>query len=124
MTYGVFCQVRLNQRYYDETSFLDAGIAHEEVYFLDGTVPPPHVLYKFIAVCEATSGAVAVHCKVGCKCDAPFMQIAVALPCRSARQIVCLLSILNVTVPIIGFVWAQVGLTQMYVRIAAKKSQR
>lgn len=90
LTYGVFCQVRLNQRYYDETSFLDAGIAHEEAYFLDGTVPPPHVLYKFIAVCEATSGAVAVHCKVGLKCDAPsIFKFPITLPCRPAWQIMC-----------------------------------
>lgn len=56
--------MRLNKKYYDEKMFLDAGIDHVEAYFLDGSVPPPNVLRQFIAACETTPGAVAVHCKV------------------------------------------------------------
>lgn len=57
-------QVRLNKKYYDEKLFLDAGIDHVEAYFVDGSVPPPNVLRQFIAACENSPGAVAVHCKV------------------------------------------------------------
>lgn len=59
-------QVRLNKKYYDEQEFLDAGIDHLDAYFVDGSVPPPSVLRQFMATCEATPGAIAVHCKVWC----------------------------------------------------------
>lgn len=55
----------MNKKYYDERLFLDAGIDHLEAYFPDGSVPPPNIVRQFIAACEATPGAVAVHCKVG-----------------------------------------------------------
>ncbi|CBJ27072.1 conserved unknown protein [Ectocarpus siliculosus] len=63
--HNVTLVVRLNKKYYDEGLFLDAGIDHLEAYFLDGSVPPPSVIRQFIAACEATPGAVAVHCKAG-----------------------------------------------------------
>lgn len=58
-------QIRLNKKYYDEQLFLDAGIDHLEAYFPDGSVPPPNIVRQFISACEATPGAVAVHCKAG-----------------------------------------------------------
>ncbi|CAN0589506.1 unnamed protein product, partial [Ectocarpus sp. 12 AP-2014] len=63
--HNVTLVVRLNKKYYDEGLFLDAGIDHLEAYFLDGSVPPPSVIRQFISACEATPGAVAVHCKAG-----------------------------------------------------------
>eukprot|EP01042_Synura_sphagnicola_P000258 gene258-267_t len=36
-----------------------------DLYYLDGSVPPPDLLNRFIQKCEETPGAVAVHCKAG-----------------------------------------------------------
>ncbi|DBA04840.1 TPA: hypothetical protein N0F65_004477 [Lagenidium giganteum] len=57
--------VRLNEKMYDERRFTRAGIAHLNLYYPDGTNPPEYILKQFIDACEATSGAVAVHCKAG-----------------------------------------------------------
>ena len=57
--------VRVNKKYYDARLFTSAGIDHSELYFLDGTTPPEHIITKFLQVCEETPGAVAVHCKAG-----------------------------------------------------------
>ena len=37
-------------RYYDERRFLNAGIKHVDMYFLDGSCPPEPILRKFIEV--------------------------------------------------------------------------
>jgi len=57
--------VRLNKKYYDSRSFSNYGIDHMELYFLDGSNPPDHILDTYLRRCEGTSGAVAVHCKAG-----------------------------------------------------------
>lgn len=57
--------VRLNKKYYNERRFKDAGIDHLDLYYLDGSNPPDHILQRFIEACENTPGAVAVHCKAG-----------------------------------------------------------
>ncbi len=57
--------VRLNKKYYDSASFTKQGIDHMDLYFLDGSNPPEHLLARFIQKSEATPGAVAVHCKAG-----------------------------------------------------------
>lgn len=57
--------VRLNKPYYDAKKFTNHGIDHMDLYFLDGSNPPDHILAKFISRCEETPGAVAVHCKAG-----------------------------------------------------------
>eukprot|EP01038_Epipyxis_sp_PR26KG_P009586 gene9586-12910_t len=57
--------VRLNKPYYDARKFTSQGIDHSEMYFIDGSNPPDHILARFIQKCEETSGAVAVHCKAG-----------------------------------------------------------
>ena len=57
--------VRLNKKYYDAKRFTAHGIDHIELYFLDGSNPPDHILAKFLQAAEATPGAVAVHCKAG-----------------------------------------------------------
>lgn len=57
--------IRLNKKYYDENKFIAAGSSFLELYYLDGSNPPIRLLNKFLAACEATSGAIAVHCKAG-----------------------------------------------------------
>ena len=57
--------VRLNKKYYDAKKFTQNGIDHMELYFLDGSNPPDHLLAKFLAKVESTDGCVAVHCKAG-----------------------------------------------------------
>ena len=42
-----------------------AGMDFLELYYLDGSNPPQRILNRFIAACEATPGAIAVHCKAG-----------------------------------------------------------
>lgn len=62
---GVTAVVRLNKKYYNERRFMHVAIAHHDMYYLDGSNPPEHILQRFLAVTEATSGAIAVHCKAG-----------------------------------------------------------
>uniref|UniRef100_K3WHJ0 protein-tyrosine-phosphatase n=1 Tax=Globisporangium ultimum (strain ATCC 200006 / CBS 805.95 / DAOM BR144) TaxID=431595 RepID=K3WHJ0_GLOUD len=57
--------VRLNEKQYDEARFMRAGIQHLDLEFPDGGNPPEFILNQFIAACEQTPGAVAVHCKAG-----------------------------------------------------------
>ena len=57
--------VRLNKKYYDSRSFTNNGIDHIDLYFLDGSNPPDHILTKFLSLAEGTDGALAVHCKAG-----------------------------------------------------------
>jgi len=57
--------VRLNKSSYDGRKFSNNGIEHMELYFVDGSNPPDHILAKFLTKCEETTGAIAVHCKAG-----------------------------------------------------------
>ncbi len=57
--------VRLNKKYYDSRKFTSQGIDHMELYFIDGSNPPDHLLAKFLDRAESTDGAIAVHCKAG-----------------------------------------------------------
>ena len=57
--------VRLNKKYYDAKRFTNHGINHIDLYFIDGSNPPDHILNKFLQVSEETRGAIAVHCKAG-----------------------------------------------------------
>lgn len=61
---GVTAVIRLNKKYYNEKRFLAAGIDHHDMYYLDGSNPPEPILQRFLATCEQTPGAIAVHCKV------------------------------------------------------------
>lgn len=57
--------VRLNNKFYDEHKFLQAGIDHLDLYYTDGTNPTLETLQRFLEAVEATPGVVAVHCKAG-----------------------------------------------------------
>jgi len=62
---GVTAIVRLNKKTYDRSEFLQAGLNHYDLYFLDGSVPPPSIAQRFLDICEAETGTIAVHCKAG-----------------------------------------------------------
>jgi cell division cycle 14 len=51
-------------------AFINKGIDHEDMIFVDGSTPPQHIVDQFISSCEdhfdkPDSGAIAVHCKAG-----------------------------------------------------------
>ena len=56
--------VRLCQKFYDEDIFSKAGIKHTELYFLDGSTPPPEILSSWIRLVEGPD-IIALHCKAG-----------------------------------------------------------
>nr|XP_032803026.1 dual specificity protein phosphatase CDC14A-like isoform X3 [Petromyzon marinus] len=62
---GVTTVIRLNKKIYDARRFTDAGLAHHDLFFPDGSSPSPDIVRKFCEICEGTRGAVAVHCKAG-----------------------------------------------------------
>jgi cell division cycle 14 len=55
----------LNKKYYDERKFLKYGIRVLDLYYLDGSNPPPSILDQFLREVEANEGGIAVHCKAG-----------------------------------------------------------
>ncbi|XP_028032845.1 tyrosine-protein phosphatase CDC14-like [Bombyx mandarina] len=57
--------IRLNKRSYDGNVFNNAGIAHYDLFFPDGSCPPKHILFKFLQISQESNGAIAVHCKAG-----------------------------------------------------------
>mmetsp|Transcript_13353 Transcript_13353/g.35846 ORF Transcript_13353/g.35846 Transcript_13353/m.35846 type:complete len:469 (+) Transcript_13353:77-1483(+) len=57
--------VRLNRKQYDRQRFIDQGIKHVDLYFLDGSCPPNDIINKFFHICENEPGAIGVHCKAG-----------------------------------------------------------
>lgn len=56
--------IRLNKKSYDESRFIKNGVKHEDIYFLDGSVPTDDKILKFIDIVEKEKGCIAVHCKV------------------------------------------------------------
>lgn len=63
--FGVNLVVRLNKPQYDKNKFVKAGIRHLDLYFLDGSVPEPDIIEKFLDAVEKEKGAIAIHCKAG-----------------------------------------------------------
>jgi len=58
--------VRLNEAAtYEADEFVKEGIDHVDLYFDDCTVPPKHLVDRFLALCEEREGRVAVHCLAG-----------------------------------------------------------
>lgn len=62
---NVTAVIRLNKKIYDARDFIDGGFNHYDLYFLDGSVPPPAIASRFLQICEQEKGCVAVHCKAG-----------------------------------------------------------
>ena len=61
--------IRLNEEKYDRNTFINNGIAHDDLFFIDGSTPPDDIVDKFLAVCDNhfsnSDGAIAIHCKAG-----------------------------------------------------------
>jgi cell division cycle 14 len=62
---GIGLVVRLNKKQYDRRRFMDHGLKHVDLYFLDGSCPDPEIISKFLHIVENEPTAVAVHCKAG-----------------------------------------------------------
>ncbi|XP_023321586.1 dual specificity protein phosphatase CDC14A isoform X2 [Eurytemora carolleeae] len=63
--HGVSCIVRLNKKIYDANRFVNGGFQHEDLFFIDGSTPPDHILKSFLQIAESCKGGLAVHCKAG-----------------------------------------------------------
>lgn len=63
----VQCVIRCNEIQYDAQQFRDAGIAHHELPFPDGTCPGEALMKRFLGIVEEATvdGAVAIHCRAG-----------------------------------------------------------
>lgn len=57
--------IRLNKPQYDREKFIEAGIKHLDLYFIDGSTPSKEIIKQFLDAVEAEKGAIAVHCKAG-----------------------------------------------------------
>ncbi|KAK4885945.1 hypothetical protein RN001_002216 [Aquatica leii] len=57
--------IRLNNKVYDSSVFINAGIEHHELFFPDGSVPTKQILLRFLNLSETARAAIAVHCKAG-----------------------------------------------------------
>ncbi|KAA6390339.1 MAG: putative Dual specificity protein phosphatase CDC14A [Streblomastix strix] len=62
---GVTAVVRLNKKMYDRRRFVDKGINHYDLYFVDGGIPTEAIVKKFLEICEEEKGVISVHCKAG-----------------------------------------------------------
>uniref|UniRef100_A0A7S4V277 protein-tyrosine-phosphatase n=1 Tax=Alexandrium monilatum TaxID=311494 RepID=A0A7S4V277_9DINO len=62
---AIWLVVRLNKKQYDRRRFIDHGLKHVDLYFLDGSCPSREIISKFLHITESEPGAVAVHCKAG-----------------------------------------------------------
>merc|ERR1719361_2558016 len=62
---GIGLIVRLNKKQYDRRRFINHGIKHVDLYFLDGSCPSGDIISKFLHITESEPGAIAVHCKAG-----------------------------------------------------------
>lgn len=63
--FGVTAVVRLNKKVYDRKKFLDAGIKHYDMYFIDGGNPTDAIIQQYLEVVENEKGAIGIHCKAG-----------------------------------------------------------
>merc|ERR1719281_2103271 len=62
---GISLVVRLNKQQYDRRRFIDHGLKHVDLYFLDGSCPSREIISKFLHITENEPAAIAVHCKAG-----------------------------------------------------------
>ncbi len=53
---GITAVIRLNKKYYNEKRFTANGIDHHDMYYLDGSNPPDHILARFLHTAESTPG--------------------------------------------------------------------
>ena len=63
-TLNIPAVVRLNNKTYEAERFIQKGIRHYDLYFLDGSVPSDNIIKEFLRIAEKEN-ALAVHCKAG-----------------------------------------------------------
>ena len=54
----------LTLQVYDKKAFIDDGIKHYDLYFVDGGTPSEAIVRRFCEICETEPGCISVHCKV------------------------------------------------------------
>ena len=62
--------IRLNEEMYDKRRFVQHGVQHTDLFFVDGSNPSDDIVKDFLVTCELhfanpEAGAIAVHCKAG-----------------------------------------------------------
>ena len=62
--------IRLNEEKYNKQHFENKGIAHNDLFFVDGSTPPENIVRDFFKIVEShfakpDHGAIAIHCKAG-----------------------------------------------------------
>lgn len=67
---GVDRVIRLNEEKYNKKFFEDENIQHNDLFFIDGSTPPDHIVSDFMHIVEThfsgpNPGAIAIHCKAG-----------------------------------------------------------
>jgi cell division cycle 14 len=60
----------LNEPKYDKSYFIKNNIAHDDLFFVDGSTPPDEIVNDFFKITEShfsteNPGAIAIHCKAG-----------------------------------------------------------
>jgi len=68
--FGVSRVIRLNEEKYDKKYFMDNGIYHNDLFFIDGSTPPDNIVDAFFEMTDQhfapkDAGAIAIHCKAG-----------------------------------------------------------
>ncbi len=68
--------VRLNKKVYDKEEFVKAGFNHYDLYFLDGSVPTPEIIERFIEAAEKEKGGSVLVSEdaVGALLQSPLLQ--------------------------------------------------
>ena len=57
--------IRLNEAKYDKDTFVNNDIAHSDLFFIDGSVPPDDIVDQFFEIADKEDGCMAIHCKAG-----------------------------------------------------------
>jgi len=57
--------IRLNHKVYDAQRFIQQGIRHLDLYFVDGSCPSPDIVQRFFDAVNCERQGVAIHCKAG-----------------------------------------------------------
>jgi cell division cycle 14 len=61
---GINHVIRVSKPFYDPAVFTEAGIRHTEMYFVDGSVPSPDLVKRFLDI-MASDDVIALHCQAG-----------------------------------------------------------
>eukprot|EP00439_Symbiodinium_sp_Y106_P081722 s250_g20.t2 len=72
---------------YDRRRFVDHGLKHVDLYFLDGSCPDKEIISKFLYIVENEPSAVAVHCKAGLGRTGTLIGLYVPAPSKGRRRL-------------------------------------